>query len=253
MIVAALGLLGPIAPGRCETFRVTPEGLVKSISKKYGDARQYAYEGRLEIVRRSGENRKDVLANTNIVVGAMALGKYRIRIKDDDKSEYLLVSDGQQAWTYVPRLNEYMERRADGQRAAIGIGDLIELSPSAMSQRIIGECARLVVPILAGLAQTPHSSFLTGPVLAVVTKKDAQEHQTMAYVTVDPATLAISRISWMAAGSVKGEKVILRLDIDFIRFQVGAPATAADFTFVPPADAKLVDDLPDHVASTQNR
>ena len=82
------------------------------------------------------------------------------------------------------------------------------------------------------------------PVLTVLSKKDDQTSQKLVYLTMDPATLAIGKMIWTAPVSSVGEKVLVRMDVDFDRLGIGEQTADSEFAFTPPPDAKRVDVLP---------
>jgi peroxiredoxin len=116
---------------------------------------------------------------------------------------------------------------------------------------------RKVMPILARLYQTAASAAHAGegtvkfdkkkqkwPIVQVVTKKDEQGGSSMTNLTVDPATLNIGRMVWAHLSYPNGEKTVLRVTMDFHKFQMGEALPDSTFTFEPPKNAKLVDVLP---------
>jgi thiol-disulfide isomerase/thioredoxin len=80
--------------------------------------------------------------------------------------------------------------------------------------------------------------------LTVLSKKADQISQKLVYLTMDPATLAIGKMIWTTPVSATGEKVLVRLDVEFDRLRVGESTADSEFAFSPPAGAKQVDFLP---------
>ncbi len=199
----------------------------------------------------------DSLAKAKVKLAVMPGDKYMLRVENPDKTGYVAVSDGQTNWVYVPALKKYTRQEAVAVRTRYDSKENIEDPQQYPPADIINEFSRRVLPILAGLGDSPTDVFKNGgarvkyegqeyawPVLTVLSKKADQISQKLVYLTMDPATLAIGKMIWTTPVSSTSEKVLVRLDMDFDRLRVGEPTADSEFAFSPPAGAKQVDFLP---------
>jgi outer membrane lipoprotein-sorting protein len=224
---------------------VSQADLVKRISQRYQEAKQYSFEGDLEIARRSGtEKPKEPLLHAKVRLTVAPPAKFLLRVEPampNTKSSYILVSDGQKNWTYVSSAKRYTESDVSFSPTQHNLEAGLDLR----SQDLAAEFSRRVVDILAGLAVTADVTDLKGSVLMVLSKKDGSGRQNMTYLTLDTATLDLRRMSWLnAIPSENGDKTLVRSDLAFESFRIGEPINDSDFTFHPPKEAKRVDSLP---------
>jgi thiol-disulfide isomerase/thioredoxin len=245
LIARTLVVAGLSGLGLAQESSPSATDLIKKIATKCENAKQYAFEGDLEIARRSGQEKpKEVLAKAKVKFAAAPGGKYLLRVERINQSQYLVVSDGQKSWAYVPRLNKYTERDA----AAIVLADDPDqpFDVQASAQRDIAvEFSHLVMPILARLAKTADVTFLKDSQLTLLSKKDDRQRQNMVQLTLDTASLVIKRMAWMNAVPSPGDdKMLVRSDFTFQSFLVDVPLSEADFTFHPPKTAQRVASLP---------
>jgi outer membrane lipoprotein-sorting protein len=223
---------------------VSQADLLNRISQKFQETKQYSFVGDLEIARRSGaEKPKEPLVHTKVRLTVAPPAKFLLRVEPPmpaSKSSYVLVSDGQKSWTYVPSNKRYTESNAS--LAALPADP--EAGLDLRSKDLAAEFSRRVVTILAGLAETAEVTDLKGSVLMVLSKKSEGGLQNMTYLTLDTATLDIKRVSWMNASPAEnGDKALVRSDLTFESFRIGGPVNDSDFTFQPPKEAKRVDSL----------
>jgi len=224
---------------------VSQADLLNRISQRYQEAKQYSFAGDLEIARRSGaEKPKEPLVHAKVRLTVAPPAKFLLRVEPPmpaTKSTYVLVSDGQKSWTYVPSNKRYTESDVPFS----SLPDDPEAGLDLRSKDLAAEFSRRVVTILAGLAKTAEVTDLKGSVLMVLSKKSEGGLQNMTYLTLDTATLDIKRVSWMnAIPSENGDKALVRSDLTFESFRIGEPVNDSDFTFQPPKEAKRVDSLP---------
>jgi outer membrane lipoprotein-sorting protein len=216
--------------------------LTKRLAQKYDVIKRYAFEGNLEVARQTGEDPKQVLTKAKVKLEVAPGGKYVLHVKKEG-SEYSLISDGHKTWSYVPALGQYTE-----QDAATG-GKPLDTSETPLSDLLEGKgdvterFARQIVPVVTGTVKAATLSFIRGPVLTVIGKKDSHERQTLLYLTVNSATLAIPRLTWMQSTQLKETRFLVRTDITFTDSRFDNDVPDSDFSFNPPADAKRVDTL----------
>ncbi len=233
--------------------------IVKDVAQKAESAKQYEFEGDLLLSGQRGANPPKILAQAKIHLAAGPDGKSFLRIDRPDKGEYVLASDGQKSWAFVPKLKQYTEEESsvrpdsgDGDDSDADAGDA-----SGAESDLNESFVRQVVPILARLYKTAASAARGAdaevkfekkkqkwPMIQVVSKKDEEGSSSMTELTLDPATLTIGRMVWLHLTYEKGEKIIVRLAVDFHTFQMGEDISTATFTFDPPKNAKLVEVLP---------
>lgn len=220
--------------------------LLKKVSLKYQTSVPYTWQGILEVAQQHGEDPKEMLASAKVQLEAEPGSKYYLHVEKAGKTpttEFDLISDGAKYWISIPARNEYTERPMQTVPGALTMGEIREGSPKPEARDWINEFSLQLVPVLAGLSKTSEASFLNGPVLTAVSKKDARGYQDLLYLTVEPDTLAIPKLAWVKAILSRGEKILVRCDTKFDKFQVGDPIPASRFTF-DPKTAKLVDSLP---------
>ncbi len=224
---------------------LTPTDVANKISTKFAAAEQYRFEGDIEIAKRSGsEKPREAVIKTKVKVALSAPQKYVVRVENDTPS-YVLMSDGKRTWAFAPTLNSYVER--DATRFALS-GDPnngLELG-SKTGRDLAVEFSCLVVPILANLSKSIEAVTVKGSQLTIISKKDGRGRQNLTTVLFDPLTFDIKRLIWMNAVPVQdGDKALVRSDLTFSSFQVGAQIQDIEFTFHPPKDARRVESLPD--------
>ena len=242
---SAFLFLGWSAAAVAQNAAVSQADLLNRISQRYQEAKQYSFEGDLEIGRRSGaEKPKEQLLHTKVRLMVAQPAKFVLRVEPampNTKSSYVLLSDGQKSWTYVPSNKRYTE----SDTSLLPMLDDLEAGLDLRSKDLAAEFSRRVVAILAGLAKTADVTDLKGSVLMVLSKKNESGRQNMTYLTLDTATLDIRRMSWLnAIPSENGDKALVRSDLAFESFRIGEPVNDSDFTFHPPREAKRVDSLP---------
>jgi cytochrome c biogenesis protein CcmG, thiol:disulfide interchange protein DsbE len=247
--------VAPAAPAQDPGVELA--ALVARIAEKFAAAKQYVFEGNLNVSRKSGEGRMDSLAKAKVKLAVMPDDKYVLQVDNVDKTGYVAVSDGQTSWVYVPALKKYTRQESVAVRTRYDSKENIEDPQQYPAADIINEFSRRVLPILAGLSDSPTDVFKNGgarvkyegqeyawPVLTVLSKKAEQVSQKLVYLTMDPATLAIAKIVWTTPVSSTGEKVLVRMDFDFDSLHIGQPTADSEFAFSPPPGAKQADFLP---------
>src|ERR1019366_3322700 len=111
---AALACLcAAVAQG--QQFSVTK--LVHDVAQKAESAKQYEFEGDLLLGGQRGSNPGVVIAQAKVRLAVGPEGKSLWRVDAPDKDEYLLVSDGQKSWAYVPKLKQYTEEESSARAA----------------------------------------------------------------------------------------------------------------------------------------
>jgi len=235
----------PVKPKTTENPKIAE--VVKKISLKYPASQPYVFEGPFEIARRTGEDPKEVLGAGTIKLMGAPGRKYRLHLEHAGKAsnaDFDLISDGKTQWTYIPALNEYTEQAAQPAAPGAIVAGLAEKGVKPDPRAVIGTFSLQLVPMLAALSKVAEESFMTGAVLTVVSKKDQNANQDLLYLTINSDTLAISKLAWVKALPSKPDKMLVRLDLSFKEFRAGEPIADSQFTFAPPADAKLVASLP---------
>jgi len=245
-----------------QEFSVTK--LVRDVAQKAESAQQYEFEGDLLLVGQRGSKPSMAIAQAKVHLAVGVEGRFLLRVDAPDKGEYLLVSDGQKSWAYVPKLKQYTEEESSPRAARNEADSESDTNSVSESDTQSDEehdwadaFAREVLPILARMYETAATAGRAGeaevkfekkkqkwPVVQVVSKKDAQGSSSMTELTVNPATLDIGRLVWAHASYENQERTVLRLTLDFRNFQIGSALSDATFTFEPPKNAKLVDALP---------
>jgi peroxiredoxin/outer membrane lipoprotein-sorting protein len=230
--------------------------VAKAIEAKYAAAQQYTFDATLELARKTGEESREVVATYKVKVAVAAEGRYLLWVSDKNQLEYLIVSDGRDAWAYMPGLNKY---------ARLGAVDPYPLSaPEEIFVNGVGDesrdpilCSKLVLPILTHLTHRAALTEMTRladvaiagedrqfPILSVLSEKDEHEAQVLTNVVLDPETLDLVQVEWTRSATAGEEQRFVSLKIEFEKLRIGDPIPASYFLFNPPGDAQLVDDLP---------
>lgn len=230
--------------------------VAKAIEAKYAAAEQYTFDATLELARKSGEESWEVVANYKFKVAVAPEGKYLLWVSEKNQLEYLIVSDGRDAWAYMPGLNKY---------ARLGAVDPYPISdPEDIFLNGVGDdnrdpilCSKLVLPILTRL--TRHAALtemgrvaevtIAGedrqlPILSVLSEKDEHEGQILTDIVLDPETLDLVQVEWTRSAISGEDQRFASLKIKFEKLRIGDPIPASYFTFSPPGDAELVNELP---------
>ncbi len=221
-------------------------GLIKKLSRKYATSQPYAFAGDLEVARQIGEDPKIMLAKAKIKLTASG-SKYELRVENKENTPggtFDLISDGTKKWFWSPGPKQYIVRDVKPMLAADSAVRAIENGLDPEPRDVVGEFALELMPTLAGLATSTQISFLRGSVLTVISKKDEGGRQTLMYMTLNSETLAISKLTMIKAFFAKGEKMLVRFDLNFQKFVSGEADAEARFKFDPPDEAQLVDALP---------
>jgi peroxiredoxin/outer membrane lipoprotein-sorting protein len=245
--VPGLLLLLLAAPSQTEVTKI-----VASVEAKFRAATEYAFEGEMLIEGQRGPAPGRVLSQGKISFALAPHSRYYLRLAPAGKDEYLLVSNGEKSWAYVPRLKQYTEEEG------AQLEDSQDDEGAWDSERDVAETlARLIVPNLARLLRTAagvdmqtfgnvkyEGKKAKWPVLRVLAKPEADGTKSMTELTIDPDTLRIGRLVWSTARVTGDERTVIRLTVDFTRFRAGEPLPDSTFTFEPPKNAKLVDSVP---------
>src|SRR5579871_95904 len=254
---------GAFAPA--QQFSTT--ALVKQIEQKARDARQYEFEADLLLGGQRGDAPGKVLDAGKVHLAVGLDGKSLLRVETPNRGEYLLISDGQKSWGYVPKLKQYTEEESsaraenkdeDDDAGSDSDEDAVPAdAPAQSAMDPLERYAREVMPILSRLYSTAASAARGAdaqvkfenkkqkwPMIQVITKKSKDGGSSMTELTLDPATLEIGRMVWANLSYVHGEKVVLRLTMDFRSFRMGESLPDSTFRFDPPKNARLVEVLP---------
>src|ERR1019366_8759142 len=251
---AALACLcAAVAQG--QQFSVTK--LVHDVAQKAESAKQYEFEGDLLLGGQRGSNPGVVIAQAKVRLAVGPEGKSLWRVDAPDKDEYVLVSDGQKSWAYVPKLKQYT---AEESATVVGDDEDEEDSSGSGSDQehdLTETFVHLVIPTLAGMAKTAAIADTNGfgdvkfegkkekwPVVRVVSREDKQQGRNRVDLTVDPATLNIGRMLWANSRVSNHQKVLIQMTMNFTSFQIGGKVPDSTFVFEPPKKAKLVDTDP---------
>jgi peroxiredoxin/outer membrane lipoprotein-sorting protein len=243
-------------PGQNASFDVRK--VIQDIAAKCESATEYAFEGDLEVAWQNGSQPGRLLAKAKVTYAVAASGKYFLRVEGVNKDEYLLASDGQKSWAYMPKLKQYTL-----EEAAAVVGDDDEDAEDSSPRRSPEEhdltetFIRLVIPTLAGMAKTAAMADTNGfgdvkfegkkekwPVMRVVSRENAQQGRSRIDLTADPTRLNIGRMLWANFRVLNHQKVLTQMTMNFTSFQVGGKLPDSTFVFDPPKKAKLVDAVP---------
>jgi peroxiredoxin/outer membrane lipoprotein-sorting protein len=229
--------------------------LLGSIATKCDGAKTYSFEGDLQVDGQRGDIPGRILSKAKVKLAVAPGGKYFLNIEPIGKDEYMLVSDGQKTWAYVPRLKQYTE--TEGGTVEVDAGDEDTKNDDSSEERDLAETfSHLVMPALSQMVKTAESAAAkppmpvkfegrkyTWPVIQVLSKKSS-DGQYLTEVTVDPETLRIGRLLWATVSYRGSERSVIRMTVDFSSFKIGEPLPDSNFVFEAPKKAKLVDAVP---------
>ncbi|MBM3774708.1 MAG: hypothetical protein FJW37_06035, partial [Acidobacteria bacterium] len=151
---AVLLLLGSLA---AQTPGLDGRKVIRDVVAKVGAAKDYSFEGNLQLVGQRGSAPARLLAQAKIKLAVAQPGRSYLHLQPVEKDEYLLVSSGEKTWTYVPKLKQYTE--AEG--ATLGAEE--EEEPFSDSERDLAETfARSVMPSLASLWKFAQAADMNG-------------------------------------------------------------------------------------------
>jgi peroxiredoxin/outer membrane lipoprotein-sorting protein len=217
---------------------------------------QYSMEGNIEIVGQKGDNPAKVISKAEFSFAVGPEGRSFLRLAPAGRDEYQLISNGQKQWAYVSKLKQYTEEEG----ALVTSEDSSEESSGSGStnERDLAETMlREVIPHLALINENVYASDQKGslavsidkkkqqwPLLRVMSKPDAESGRSFTELAVDPDSLTVGKMILSQAWLNNGERIVLRMTIDFTSFQMGAEEPESKFAFVPPKNAKRVDSVP---------
>lgn len=225
---------------------------VNAIGQKCQKAQEYTFEGELLLVGQKGSAPGKEMSHARIKLASAPAGKYYLRVEPEGKDTYVLVSNGEKSWAWVPKLKQYTE-----EEAGIRAEDEGEEEGGSDSERDLAETfVRTVMPLLARLHVNTDSADFNGeaavkfenrnqkwPVLRVLSRPSRDKSQTLTQLAIDPETLAIGRMVHSTILREGGEKTVIVLTLDFTSFQIGS-IEKSTFEFEVPKGGKLVDAVP---------
>jgi outer membrane lipoprotein-sorting protein len=237
-------VLGQTGPGSAPDHdaALQPAVLANQIAAKLMSAKQYAFEGEVQVTRKlAGDDPGQILAQAKVKVEIASGGKYRLDVGDGGKSQYLLVSDGETRWSYVPELKRYTESSA---ASPSGLADN-EMDPLGISEpELISTLCRQAVPTFLRVTGAAEDVYNNGPILTLVTpKKSDSGSQEILYLTIDPDQVDLKRMIWMTSIASNSSKVLVRSAIVFDDLRIDQPISDSEFAFTPPKNAKRTGDL----------
>lgn len=223
------------------------------VASKCEGAKAYSFEADLQIDGQRGEVPGRILSKSKVKLAVAPGGKYLLHVEPVDKDEYLLVSDGQKSWAYVPRLKQYSE--TEGATIQVEEDEQDGENGSSDERDLAETFARLVVPTLGRVAKTAESAKAKPsiqlkfegkkrlwPVIQVISKK-ADDGQNLTEIAVDPETMQVGRLLWANVSYRGTERNVIRMTLEFTSFTIGEVPDST-FAFEVPKKAKLVDAVP---------
>ena len=216
----------------------------------------YSMEGAIEIVGQKGDNPAKVVSKAEFNLAVGPEGRSFLRLAPAGRDEYQLISNGQKQWAYVPKLKQYTEEEG----ALVTGEDSSDDSSGSGStnERDLAETwLSMVMPHLAGITENVYASDQNGimavnidkkkqqwPLLRVMSKPDEQSGRSFTELAVDPDSLTVGKMILSHAWIVEGQRLVVRMTVDFTSFQMGSEEPESKFAFVPPKNAKRVDSVP---------
>jgi peroxiredoxin/outer membrane lipoprotein-sorting protein len=225
--------------------------ILKDVSTKAQAAKEYAFEGKIELAGQHGTDPGKILSQAKVRLAIGSGGKYLVDLDAGDKGAYQLISNGQKSWAFVPKMKQYMEEEA-------GAAEGDDSETESDSERDEAEVwSRLVVPILARLYPEAAKvgpggeaelvigkKKVKGPIVRIAAKPGKKGEVVVTDLVLEPETLNLGRLVQTTVTNEGGVKNILRLTVDFTSLQLTEPPPESTFVFVAPKNAKLVESLP---------
>jgi peroxiredoxin/outer membrane lipoprotein-sorting protein len=191
------------------------------------------------------------LSQAKVKLAAAPSGKSYLRIEPAGKDAYVLISNGQKSWAWVPKLKQYTE-----EEAAFRAEDQEDEADASDSERDLAETfVRTVVPVLARLHVNPETADISGdapvkfenrkqnwPLLRVMSRPGSDNSQSLTQLAVNPETMDIGRMIYSTVLREADSKTVIQMTLDFTAFSIGS-VPESTFEFDPPRGAKLVDAL----------
>ena len=210
-------------------------------------------EGTLEVAGQRGDVPGRILAKAKFSAAKGPEGRFRLQIDPVDKDSYLLVSNGQKSWAYVPKLKSYIEVEGaaadpDGEEEGDEGNSERDLADTFV-RGLVGTMGRMTENI-AGIEIGSTTQVRVGgkkqfwPWLRVASKPDANGGKQLLEFAFDPDTLTVGKMTSAVITMDKDEKTVIRITADFDRFSLSEPVADSEFVFDPPKKAKLVETLP---------
>jgi peroxiredoxin/outer membrane lipoprotein-sorting protein len=229
-----------------------PRKTVAALEAKCRSAKEYVFEGELTLEAQVGSKPGRLIAKGKVKLAVGEGGKQYLRLQPIDKAEYLLISDGQKSWAYVPSLKQYTEQEG------VSLADEEDQEAAGTDERDLADTfSHQVMIILSSIYKEAAEIDRHGdeevridgrkqkwPMLRVMSKKTARDGQNLTELTIDPDTLRLGRMVWANVGTKNNEKTVLRMRVDFTSFHVGENVAEPLFQFEPPKRTKLVESLP---------
>lgn len=254
--LATLAVALSFFPALAQAPLPDPRIVAGAIERKAQASREYAFEGQMSLAGHVAADELKEIARARLRMAVAPGGKFLLQVEPAGKGEYLLVSNGQKSWAYVPKLKQYTEEETGAVNRDISEDD--DSAASALEDRDLSEVfAPAVVPVLARIYKTAEGIDFKGqaevkfgkkkeqwPVLRALSKPGADGLRTLTQLVVDPATLAIGRLVFSASHQVNEQRVLVRVTVDFDSLQLGDAVPDSTFDFTPPKNAKLVDAVP---------
>jgi thiol-disulfide isomerase/thioredoxin len=238
--------------------------IITGLSHRAESGKSISFEGEVTIEGQSGDNPGRLLSKARIRYAIAPGGKSLLHLKPEDKDEYMLVSDGEKDWAYVPRLKQYTE--ATGVRLESASSEEEEQDsvsdagsgPDSDSERDLAErFARLVHPTLASCVKTASAADVSDPVevryegkkdkwpvVRILSKELPGAWRRMTELAIDPATGRLGRLVMADVSRTEGRRDVVRSTFLFTRFSIGESLPDSTFAFTPPGNAKLVESVP---------
>ncbi len=249
-IPSCLILFCALRPAHSQGPSLDAARMVRDLAARCGAARAYAFDAQVQVEGWRSGTPPRLLSAAKASYAAGPDGKYWLRLEPAGKDAYVLVSDGEKTWAYVPALKKYTETEAAAleDREDGGAGEERELAESV---------TRSLISDLARLAQTTEAADINGtqsvkyqgrkhswPVLRAVSKSDAHGGREVTEITLDPETFAVARVLSAHVSIEKGEKTFLRAIFELTGLRLDEDLPESTFVFEPPKKAELVDAVP---------
>ena len=248
----SLLVLGVTGTGSSQSLNASK--LAQDLIARCAKAQTYSFDAQVQVEGwRTGEEPR-LLAGAKVSFAAGPEGRYSLRMEPLGKEAYVLVSNGQKSWAYVPSLKKYTETEA---AAAADTDDEGDDAPVEDERDLTELFVRDMVPELGRMGRTIEGAQisryvnlkyqgkkLNWPVLSMVSKPDAEGSRNVTEVTLDPETLDIGRVLVARISTSNGVRTYVRGMFENTTVHLGEGVPDSTFEFEPPKKAQLVDAVP---------
>lgn len=104
--------LGSLCCAGADESSSHPQTVVHDLVERCKASKAYLFETDMQLEAGHGNNPGRLLSKARVKIAMAPEGKSFLQIEPIDKNAYILVSNGQKTWAYLPALKQYTEQEA---------------------------------------------------------------------------------------------------------------------------------------------